>query len=67
MHKRRISKASLTLVSAQAPLPGKYSNFAAGEPNENGSEDCVDMDSNGEWNDESCYKQKQYFFIEFDA
>lgn len=50
-----------------APLAGKYSNFANGEPNENGSEDCVDMNTNGEWNDESCYKAKQYFFVEFDA
>ena len=50
-----------------APLPGKYSNFAEGEPNENGEEDCVLMDAAGLWNDDSCYKQKQFFFVEFDA
>jgi len=50
-----------------APLPGKYSNFKEGEPNENGEEDCVVMDAEGTWNDDSCYKQKQFFFVEYDA
>ena len=48
------------------PVHGQYSNFRAGEPNNNGEEDCVKMDADGQWNDESCYQQLQYFFIEFE-
>ena len=43
------------------------SNFKEGEPDENGEEDCVCVDGNGGWNDNSCYKRLQYFFVEFDV
>lgn len=49
------------------PVAGTYSNFGPGEPNENGEEDCVSSGADGKWNDQSCYKQMQYFFVEFDA
>lgn len=44
-----------------------YSLFSVGEPNNNGNEDCVSFNDQGYWNDDSCYKGKQYFFVEFDA
>ncbi|CAM9827317.1 unnamed protein product, partial [Heterosigma akashiwo] len=32
-----------------------YTNWGYGEPNDyGGGEDCVEMKSNGEWNDQSC-------------
>ena len=49
------------------PVKGLYSNFKTGEPDENGEEDCVCVDGNGGWNDNSCYKRLQYFFVEFDV
>eukprot|EP00629_Pelagomonadales_sp_RCC1024_P003566 CAMPEP_0119259186 /NCGR_PEP_ID=MMETSP1329-20130426/100_1 /TAXON_ID=114041 /ORGANISM="Genus nov. species nov., Strain RCC1024" /LENGTH=263 /DNA_ID=CAMNT_0007258551 /DNA_START=247 /DNA_END=1038 /DNA_ORIENTATION=+ len=54
--------------TGEGPLKGMYSNFAEGEPNENGEEDCVEMDGHsGQWNDDNCYKRLQYFFVEFDV
>jgi hypothetical protein len=50
-----------------APVNGKYSNFAEGEPDEDGEEDCVTMYSSGQWNDDSCYKRRQFFFVEYDV
>ena len=50
-----------------APVNGQYSNFAEGEPDENGEEDCVEMYATGQWNDDSCYKRRQFFFVEYDA
>ena len=38
-----------------------------GEPDENGEEDCVEMYATGQWNDDSCYKRRQFFFVEYDA
>ncbi|XP_040176622.1 pulmonary surfactant-associated protein D-like isoform X2 [Rana temporaria] len=34
--------------------PIKYSNWNPGEPNQQGEEDCVEMQLNGKWNDENC-------------
>ncbi|KAJ8605374.1 hypothetical protein CTAYLR_002379 [Chrysophaeum taylorii] len=48
-------------------VTGHYENFQQGEPNENGSEDCVAFNQYGRWNDVNCYKQLQFFFVEFDA
>ena len=50
-----------------APVSGMYTSFKENEPNENGEEDCLASDGNGHWNDQSCYKQLQYFFVEFDV
>ncbi|TFK09509.1 pseudouridylate synthase 7 homolog-like protein [Platysternon megacephalum] len=41
-----------------------YSNWQTGEPNDNGVEDCVEMYSNGKWNDKSC-GEKQLIVCEF--
>nr|DBA15420.1 TPA: hypothetical protein GDO54_004634 [Pyxicephalus adspersus] len=32
----------------------KYSNWNPGEPNQAGEEDCVEIHSNGKWNDKNC-------------
>ena len=37
------------------------------QPDENGEEDCVEMYATGQWNDDSCYKRRQFFFVEYDA
>ena len=50
-----------------SPVNGQYSNFAEGEPDENGEEDCVEMYATGQWNDDSCYKRRQFFFVEYPA
>lgn len=34
--------------------PIKYSNWSPGEPNQQGEEDCVEMQLNGKWNDKNC-------------
>lgn len=34
--------------------PLLYSNWAPGEPNNEGDEDCVEIFANGKWNDKSC-------------
>lgn len=45
-----------------------YSNFALNEPNNAfGAEDCVSLSHYGDWNDDSCYRQLPFFFVEFDA
>ena len=39
----------------------KYSNWNLWEPNDYWkSEDCIEMRSDGVWNDEACSKQKGY-------
>lgn len=39
--------------------PLVYSNWAPGEPNNNGgSENCVEIFTNGKWNDKSCGEQR---------
>uniref|UniRef100_A0A452UEB9 Surfactant protein D n=1 Tax=Ursus maritimus TaxID=29073 RepID=A0A452UEB9_URSMA len=39
--------------------PLVYSNWAPGEPNDNGgSEDCVEIFTNGKWNDKNCREQR---------
>ena len=35
-------------------LQYNYENFGAGEPNNQGNEDCVQLYTDGEWNDLSC-------------
>jgi len=49
------------------PGASMWNNFAPGEPNENGSEDCVSFNREGYWNDDNCYKALAFFFVEFDA
>lgn len=49
-----------------SPSKGQYNNWRANEPNNNGNEDCLKMDPDGQWTDDNCYKQQQYFFVEFD-
>jgi len=47
-------------------IDGAYTNWASGEPNESGSEDCVEMRSGqGYWNDRECYGSNKFFFVEF--
>ncbi|KAG8521821.1 Pulmonary surfactant-associated protein D, partial [Galemys pyrenaicus] len=39
--------------------PLAYSNWAPGEPNNNGkAENCVEILTNGKWNDKSCHEQR---------
>ena len=45
---------------------GRYNNFREHEPNNNGEEDCLKMDPDGQWVDDSCYKRYQFFFVEFE-
>ena len=35
-------------------MNGMYSNFAEGEPDENGEEDDVGWRATGQWNDDGC-------------
>lgn len=45
--------------------PLGYSNWAPGEPNNNGgNEDCVEIFTNGKWNDKSC-GEKRLVICEF--
>lgn len=48
------------------PQSGTYANWALNEPNQNGEEDCVAFNDKGEWNDDNCYKEHNFFFVEFD-
>uniref|UniRef100_A0A8C3SGA8 C-type lectin domain-containing protein n=1 Tax=Chelydra serpentina TaxID=8475 RepID=A0A8C3SGA8_CHESE len=41
-----------------------YSNWAGGEPNNLGTEDCVEIHSDGKWNDRSC-NEKRLIICEF--
>uniref|UniRef100_A0A8C3XT66 C-type lectin domain-containing protein n=1 Tax=Chelydra serpentina TaxID=8475 RepID=A0A8C3XT66_CHESE len=41
-----------------------YSNWAGGEPNNLGTEDCVEIYSDGRWNDKSCH-EKRLIICEF--
>ncbi len=40
--------------SGGMPSGGRYANWASGEPNNNGAEDCAEMLPNGLWNDTDC-------------
>ncbi|XP_063814829.1 pulmonary surfactant-associated protein D-like isoform X2 [Pseudophryne corroboree] len=35
-----------------------YSNWNTGEPNQQGEEDCVEMNDDGKWNDKSCQEKR---------
>jgi hypothetical protein len=62
-----------TTADGGATLEGKFSNWASGEPNDAAAkEDCVLMDVgigslSGLWNDDPCYKPREYFIVEFDV
>ena len=60
------SYAGETFLKGNVPHKGAYNNFRAGEPNNNGEEDCLKMDPDGQWVDDSCYKQYEFFFVEFE-
>jgi hypothetical protein len=36
------------------PVPGAYSNWRIGEPNALAAQDCLQIEPNGEWEDEGC-------------
>ena len=36
------------------PVGGRYANWESSEPNDDGTEDCAEMRSGGQWNDDSC-------------
>jgi hypothetical protein len=40
--------------SGGAPVMNRYANWTAGEPNDDGTEDCAEMKPTGQWNDGSC-------------
>ena len=40
-----------------------YRNWATDEPNDNGNEDCAEIRTNGEWNDESCTTKRGYICV----
>ena len=44
--------------------PVTYTNWAAGEPNQSGDEDCVQIYTNGTWNDLSCSSNNAKSIIE---
>lgn len=60
-------------------VDGVYTNWHEGEPGDSfGKEDCVlmygggdghdyDTHDEGTWNDSPCYRQKEFFFVEYDA
>ena len=51
-------------VRLESPMPRwRYTSNL----DENGEEDCVEMYATGQWNDDSCYKRRQFFFVEYDA
>lgn len=51
------------------PVPGQYSDWAPGEPNELEYEDCAQFYSNGQgWNDLDCDTSKlDYYIVEYGA
>lgn len=44
--------------------PVTYTNWAGGEPNQNGNEDCVQIYPNGQWNDLNCSSNNSQSVIE---
>lgn len=49
-------------------LPGAYTNWLYGEPNEGAgtkSEDCMFMAGGGQWVDKNCYETLPFFVVEF--
>ena len=63
----------------EGAVNGAYSNWHPGEPGDSfGKEDCVLMYAGGDghdyaehdegtWNDSPCYRQKEFFFVEYDT
>ena len=37
-----------------------YTNWAGGEPNNSGNEDCTQIYTDGEWNDQTCSDSLDY-------
>lgn len=58
---------AMTIFSGPGSSAGAYSNWMTGEPNSNGDEDCVMFNSEGEWNDDNCYKGLPFFIVEYDV
>ena len=45
--------------------PLSYTNWRQGQPNSwNGDQDCVEVDSSGEWNDHNCANERLKFVCE---
>lgn len=59
--------AAMTIFSGPGSNPDTYSNWMTGEPNSNGDEDCVTINSEGLWNDNNCYKGLAFFIVEYDV
>lgn len=48
-------------------LDNAYTNWDTDQPGADGSENCVAMSGTGAWDDTSCYKSLEFFFVEFDG
>ena len=46
--------------SGGTPIMNRYANWTAGEPNDDGTEDCAEMKPNGQWNDGACGDGQRY-------
>jgi len=47
--------------SVGVSLHSGYRRWSSGEPNNKGDEDCVEIDSDGNWNDEDCDDTRRFF------
>lgn len=53
-------------TATKESIDGAFTYWADGEPNESGSEDCVEMRSgHAKWNDRECYGSNSFFIVEF--
>lgn len=46
--------------SGGAPIGNRYASWNAGEPNDDGTEDCAEMKPGGVWNDASCGDSQRF-------